>query len=320
MKLKLDLTRDFSSKELFFKFVELPVGQLAQFLQDFFPYISLDLEDTESESPLVERLLSGEKSLQEELMDAIALLRLDERQEPVAEYIVYNLDERGNLLVDEKEICEKFSISLEELEKLLEAIKDVGPEGLFEGSVSGFGRSATYVQPDVVIREDLSVHVKELAVSSGGSDKRQEKIFLYINELLQHRKEIMFCLGNMIVRKNVDFLLGRSVYPNKTKFVDAAEELGLHVSTVSKAVSQKYVKTPSGIFPMHTFFGRNIEVKFFLPLLYELLKENPRASDEKLRILLRERGIEVSRRTVNKYRNLLGGLSRESGDVLKRRL
>lgn len=318
MKLKLDLARDFSSKELFFKFVELPVGQLAQFLQDFFPYVSLDLEDLEPGSPFVERLAPGERSLQEELMDAIALLRLDEQQELVAEYIVYNLDERGNLLVDKKEICEKFSISLEELEKLLEAIKNVGPDGLFKGSVSGFGKGAAYVQPDVVIREDLSVHVKELAISSAGNDKRHEKIFLYIVELLQRRKEIMLWLTNMIVRKNVDFLLGKSVYPSKMKFVDVAEELGLHVSTVSKAVSQKYVKTPSGIFPMHTFFGRNIETKFFLPLLYELLKENPRASDEKLRILLQERGVEVSRRTVNKYRNLLGGLLRESGDVFER--
>jgi len=122
----------------------------------------------------------------------------------------------------------------------------------------------------------------------------------------------------MIVRKNVNFLLGKSSYPNKIKLVDAAEELELHVSTVSRAVSAKYVKTPVGTFPMRVFFGRNVEVKFLLPLLCELLRNNPNSTDEELRRSLKEHGIELSRRTVNKYRNIIGGIIHEERSVSER--
>ncbi|MBC7122149.1 MAG: polymerase sigma-54 factor [Pseudothermotoga sp.] len=318
MRLRLDLSREFSNREIFFKFVELPTGELLEFLKDSFPHVSLDAEDEETGLSGTSRLRSGEKSLQEELMELIVLLRLDEEEEHIAEYIIYNLDDSGKLLVEKREICEKFSITQEKLENLIEAIKSVGPEGLFEGCVSGFGESASYVRPDLVIRDDLSVQVREIAIYFGGFNKKIEKIFLYLNELLQRRKEILLSLGNMIVRKNVNFLLGKSSYPNKIKLIDAAEELELHVSTVSRAVSAKYVKTPVGTFPMRVFFGRNVEVKFLLPLLCELLRNNPNSTDEELRRSLKEHGIELSRRTVNKYRNIIGGIIHEERSVSER--
>ncbi|MGE0033049.1 MAG: hypothetical protein AB7S45_04115 [Pseudothermotoga sp.] len=318
MRLELDLSREFSNREIFFKFVEFPTRELLEFLKDSFPHVSLDVEDEETGLSGINRLRSVEKSLQEELMELIALLRLDEKEEHIAEYIIYNLDDSGKLLVEKSEICEKFSITQEKLEELIDAIKSVGPDGLFEGCVSGFGESASYVRPDVVIRDDLSVQVRDIVVYSGGFNKKMERIFLYLNELLKRRKEILFSLGNMIVRKNVNFLLGKSVYPNKIKLVDAADELELHVSTVSRAVSAKYVKTPVGTFPMCVFFGRNVELKFLLPLLCELLRNNPSATDEELRRLLRERGVELSRRTVNKYRNLIGGILHEERTVFER--
>ncbi|HBT39708.1 MAG: Sigma-54 DNA-binding domain protein [Thermotoga sp. 50_1627] len=318
MRLELDLSREFSNREIFFKFVEFPTRELLEFLKDSFPHVSLDVEDEETGLSGINRLRSVEKSLQEELMELIALLRLDEKEEHIAEYIIYNLDDSGKLLVEKSEICEKFSITQEKLEELIDAIKSVGPDGLFEGCVSGFGESASYVRPDVVIRDDLSVQVRDIVVYSGGFNKKMERIFLYLNELLKRRKEILFSLGNMIVRKNVNFLLGKSVYPNKIKLVDAADELELHVSTVSRAVSAKYVKTPVGTFPMRVFFGRNVELKFLLPLLCELLRNNPSATDEELRRLLRERGVELSRRTVNKYRNLIGGILHEERTVFER--
>lgn len=318
MRLRLDLNREFSNRELFFKFVELPTRELVQFLRDSFPHVSLDLENEDSGLSGIDRLGSGERSLQEELMESIALLRLSEEEERIAEYIVYNLDDSGRLLVEKREICEKFSISRERLEELLEAIKSIGPEGLFEGCVFGFGEGASYVKPDLVIKDDLSVQVREITIYFGGFDKKQEKIFLYLSELAQRRKEIMISLGNMIVRKNVDFLLGRTAYPNKIKLVDVAEELELHVSTVSRAVSAKYVKTPVGTFPMRIFFGRNVEAKFLLPLLCKLLQGNPSSTDEELRRSLKEHGVELSRRTVNKYRNLIGGILGEERTISER--
>ncbi|WP_345966280.1 hypothetical protein [Pseudothermotoga sp.] len=309
MRISLDLRREFSNRELFFKLIELPTRDLIEFLKNSFPYVSLDVEDEETGLTRLDRLANDERSLQEELMESIALLRLDEENERIVEYIVYNLDESGRLLVDKAEICQKFCVTEEVVEKLMESIKAVGPDGLFEGKVVGFGGRAAYIQPDLIIQADLSIQVKEFTVSLERSNKKAEKFLVYLNGLLQRRKEILIFLGNMIVRKNVDFLLGRVPYPSKIKIVDAAEDLQLHASTVCRAVSTKYVKTPVGTFPMRAFFGRNVEQQFFLPLLCKLLKENPDSTDEQLRKMLKNHGVEVSRRTVNKYRNLIGGFS-----------
>lgn len=318
MRISLDLRREVSNRELFFKFIELPTRSLIEFLKDSFPYVSLDTEDEETGLTRLDRLVDDEKSLQEELLESIALLRLDEEKERIAEYIVYNLDESGKLLIDKAEICQKFCVTERVVEELIEAIKTVGPEGLFEGCVVGFGKRAVYVQPDLIVHNDLSLQVRDFTISLKSVNKKIEKILVHLNELLQRRKEILTFLGNMLIRKNVDFLLGRAIYPNKIKVVDAAEELQLHVSTVSRAISVKYIKTPVGTFPMRVFFGRNVEQRFFLPLLCKLLKENPNSTDEQLKESLRTYGVEVSRRTVNKYRNFIGGLSREGGGVSQR--
>ncbi|MBC7122235.1 MAG: hypothetical protein H5T94_03175, partial [Pseudothermotoga sp.] len=71
MRLRLDLSREFSNREIFFKFVEFPTRELLEFLKDSFPHVSLDVEDEETGLSGTSRLRSGEKSLQEELMELI---------------------------------------------------------------------------------------------------------------------------------------------------------------------------------------------------------------------------------------------------------
>ena len=96
---------------------------------------------------------------------------------------------------------------------------------------------------------------------------------------------------------------------------DTGADLGLHVSTVSRAVAGKYVDTPWGVFPLRSFFqssaGGSAEVsrEVVLETLKGLVAEEdpgrPR-SDGELVELLASRGLEVARRTVAKYRNELG--------------
>lgn len=96
-----------------------------------------------------------------------------------------------------------------------------------------------------------------------------------------------------------------------------AEQLGVHVATVSRAVNGKWVQTPRGVLPLRKFFSAGLETKEGEDLAWDAVKENLKAivdaedkthplGDDKLAAALKERGISIARRTVAKYRDQLG--------------
>jgi len=95
-----------------------------------------------------------------------------------------------------------------------------------------------------------------------------------------------------------------------------ADQLGIHVATVSRAVNEKYLQTPRGIFPLRMFFsggtatqaGDEMSWAAVQAKLEELIKNENKAeplSDDQLVQQLREAGIDIARRTVAKYRKQL---------------
>jgi RNA polymerase sigma-54 factor len=96
-----------------------------------------------------------------------------------------------------------------------------------------------------------------------------------------------------------------------------ADRLGIHVATVSRAVSEKYLMTPRGVVALRSFFsgglstesGEDVSANAVRASIEELIKGEDKArplSDEALVKALKERGIEIARRTVAKYRDQLG--------------
>ena len=96
-----------------------------------------------------------------------------------------------------------------------------------------------------------------------------------------------------------------------------ADRLGIHVATVSRAVSEKYIMTPRGVVPLRGFFsgglatdsGEDVSSNSVKATIAELIEGEDKAkplSDEKIVGALKERGIEIARRTVAKYRDQLG--------------
>jgi len=95
-----------------------------------------------------------------------------------------------------------------------------------------------------------------------------------------------------------------------------ASVVGVHIASVSRAVSGKYVQTPHGIFPLRMFFtggkttadGKDIAWDAIRAKLQEIIehedKKNPLSDDEIAQALQKE-GISIARRTVAKYRKLL---------------
>lgn len=98
---------------------------------------------------------------------------------------------------------------------------------------------------------------------------------------------------------------------------DVAEPAGIDISTVSRAANSKYVQTDFGIYPLKFFFssqfttaeGEELSQRLVKAALRELIEQEDKSrplSDEALAARLKEKGYDVARRTVAKYRDLLG--------------
>jgi RNA polymerase sigma-54 factor len=95
-----------------------------------------------------------------------------------------------------------------------------------------------------------------------------------------------------------------------------ADQLGIHVATVSRAVSEKYIQSPRGIFPLRMFFSGGTETESGDSMswaavqakLEQIIEEEDKSkpyNDDQLVEKLKEKGIEIARRTVAKYRKQL---------------
>jgi RNA polymerase sigma-54 factor len=98
---------------------------------------------------------------------------------------------------------------------------------------------------------------------------------------------------------------------------DVAEDIGMHESTVSRVTTSKYVHTPQGIFELKYFFNSSISrvsgedtaseaVKHHIKQLVSGEDARNPYSDQKIVELLKAQGTEIARRTVAKYREVLG--------------
>ncbi len=130
---------------------------------------------------------------------------------------------------------------------------------------------------------------------------------------IEQRKQTILKVCQAIVRRQTDFLSHGldSLKPMMIK--EVAEEVGVHPSTVSRAVASKYVHTPQGVFELRYFFSEAVQGPSggATPLLLlkrkvkKMIDEEDRTkplTDEQITLLLQQEGINVTRRTVAKYR------------------
>ena len=98
---------------------------------------------------------------------------------------------------------------------------------------------------------------------------------------------------------------------------EVADQLGIHVATVSRAVAEKWIQTPRGVYPLRRFFSGGLETEEGGDRSWEAIKEVMREmidgedkarplSDQAISDLLAEKGLKIARRTVVKYREQLG--------------
>ncbi|MFO7167299.1 MAG: RNA polymerase factor sigma-54 [Chloroflexota bacterium] len=195
------------------------------------------------------------------------------------------------------------------------------------------GKNTPVVLPDVIIHEDggkLIVEVVESrqfslclnpfyqslsqAVSSGQqeiSEEERNHMQTYISRArlfltnLRQRRETIRRITEYLVERQEKFLRYGIRYLEPLTRAEVAAALGVHESTVSRATANKYVQLPNrALVPFSTFFHASLSVK---DLIQELVaKEETPLTDEQIVAILRERGYELARRTVAKYRGQLG--------------
>jgi len=143
--------------------------------------------------------------------------------------------------------------------------------------------------------------------------KERYKSAIQLLRNIEQRKNTIVRTCEVIVRRQTEFLeLGvEALKPMMIK--EVAEEIGVHPSTVSRAVANKYVHTPQGVFELRFFFSEGVNGPEGGDLPLVLLKrkvkkliedEDPRKplTDDHLAAELQKQGIQVTRRTVAKYR------------------
>ncbi|MDH7514476.1 MAG: RNA polymerase factor sigma-54 [Bacteroidota bacterium] len=136
-------------------------------------------------------------------------------------------------------------------------------------------------------------------------------------QAISQRRQTMLAVMHAIVEKQRDWFENGPGYLKPLIYRDIADVIRMDISTISRTVNRKYVQTEWGVYELRYFFSEgiptangievsNTEVKNLIKRIIE--EENPKKplSDEAITAKLRERGFDIARRTVAKYREALG--------------
>jgi RNA polymerase sigma-54 factor len=232
-----------------------------------------------------------------------------------------------------KEIGKAIGRPIEAVQQALEYIRTLDPRpGLRYNKVM-----ARLIEPDVafvkhgdawlVIMNDedlpqlrLNPAYKKLVTRDGTNDKttrdyvkERYKSAIQLIKNIEQRKQTITKVCYSIVARQEDFL-ERGIDQLKPMMIkEVAEEIGVHPSTVSRAVANKYAHTPQGVFELRYFFsesvqgpeGGNTSLLILKRRVKKLIEEEDPSrplTDEQITRILQSQGIQVTRRTVAKYR------------------
>ncbi|MCE9590010.1 MAG: RNA polymerase factor sigma-54 [Planctomycetes bacterium] len=170
----------------------------------------------------------------------------------------------------------------------------------------------------------VQINPRYLKMARDAAVERRARDFLSNNirsarwllDAIAQRHATLLRVINVVIEAQRDFF---DLGPQALKplpMTQVADQLGIHVATVSRAVSEKYIQCPRGIFPLRMFFSGGTETQSGDAMSWTAVQEKLREiiaaedkanplNDDELVEKLREKGIEIARRTVAKYRKEL---------------
>ncbi len=363
-------------------------------------------EESDRKHDAMQNMANRPRSIHDDLNDQLGFLDCDPTIRALAEYIIYNLDEHGYLLLDLNEVVRDFGgdASLSQAEEALRLVQKLDPPGIGARNLreclllqltpeipcreilhtiianylddlqqnrlpaiekkSGLSMecikeamehlrrldprpgaryaetNAQYVLPDLIVEADehgeytvrlLDEHTPQLSISKhyqrllknkqadpAAREFIQKKIqsARWLIESIEQRRNTLLKVARAIIEHQKDFLDKGPEAIQPLKMQQIADQVHVHVTTVSRAVDDKWVQTPRGIFPLKRFFGGGTTTADGEEVAWDTIKQKlleiiakedklSPLSDEEIVDELGKSGFPVARRTVTKYRKAL---------------
>src|SRR5947208_740291 len=170
--------------------------------------------------------------------------------------------------------------------------------------------------PRLRISQQYQQMLGQTGVSNETKSFIREKVRSAVDLLrnIEHRRQTIYKVVESIVNRQQEFLDKGVQYIKPMMLKDIAEDIGMHLSTVSRVVNRKYAHTPQGVIELRRFFtegmlnedGEEVSTRIIKLKIKKLIEEedshNPITDDQVGKILVKD-GIKLSRRTVAKYRD-----------------
>jgi RNA polymerase sigma-54 factor len=231
-------------------------------------------------------------------------------------------------------VARELDVTIPQLKKLVDAIIRLDPR---PGAKIGSDRNA-YVHPDVIVewidgryeirleetffpRIRVKPQYREMLTKSDGpkvKDWVRKKLenAKWLVDAIQQRQNTLYRVCEEIFKVQRDYLDFGETHLHPLKMQEIADRVGIHVSTVSRAIADKWVQTPRGIVPLKFFFTGGAEtadgetmsrlsVKQMVREIVDGEDKHSPLSDEQVAERLKEQGLDIARRTVTKYRKAL---------------
>lgn len=182
------------------------------------------------------------------------------------------------------------------------------------------GDYVVYFTDDGSPRLRISPSYQQLLGQNGTSketkDFIKEKVRSAVDLLrnIEHRRQTIYRVVECIVQRQTEFLDKGVQYIKPMMLKDIAEDIGMHLSTVSRVVNRKYAHTPQGVIELRRFFsegmlnedGEEVSTRIIKLRIKKMIEEEDTRkpiTDDDISKILKKEGIPLSRRTVAKYRD-----------------
>lgn len=311
-------------------------GYLSMSLEDICSVLDVDLDSCERVLDLIHTFEPsgvGARDLNECLI--IQLASLGELTDEI-EFIISN---RLKDLADNKYalISKEVGISLTEVQGIADLIKTLEPK---PGRGFDSDNSIKYILPDIYVEETNgeyivsandgstpSLHISSYYNSLTEEAKSDKELSNYLNnrfnsamwlmKSIEQRKKTIYNVASAIVQFQNEFFAKGERFLKPLTLKQIAETVGVHESTVSRAINGKYMQCPRGVFELKYFFTGGIlnedgsgvssnSIKSMIKEFVDTEDDKKPLSDSKILEMLHEKGIDISRRTVAKYRDDIG--------------
>ena len=237
-------------------------------------------------------------------------------------------------------IAKAMKVTPERIEELTHLLATLNP---WPGS-GGSDGPPQYVVPEIIVEKDedeeeyrvyltdetspvLKISEDYRHMMKTGNMPKPDKKFLrekmesakWLIRNLEQRKRTILRIATAIVEVQKEFFDKGTEYIKPLTLQEIADKVGVHEATVSRTVRGKYMQTPQGLFEMKYFFSPGLKKdggdeqssKSVQTIIKKIFDEEDKVkplSDQKVADLLKVQGINVARRTVTKYREILGVL------------